>query len=309
MPHVQELVDLLRLESIGANHFRGHCQDLGFRNLFGGQVLGQSLSAACQTLPEGDWTPHSLHAYFLRPGNVVDNIEFHVDRVRDGRSFVTRQITASQNGKAILTMMCSFQHPEEGFEHQDIMPDVKGPDGVLSQLELSRMFKDHFPESVRDIYTADKPIEIRALDPINIFAPKKQDPIKYVWMRADDQLADDPMLHASVLAYASDFNLIGTSMLPHGVSFAQKDMQVASLDHAIWFHRPVKMDEWLLYSLDSPSASSGRGYCRGQVYNQQGDLVASVAQEGLIRKVDVTDKKSGQSTQSGEPSNEQSGDQ
>ncbi len=290
MPHVQELIDLLRLEPIGVNRFRGQCEDLGFRNLFGGQVLGQSLSAASQTLPEGEWAPHSLHAYFLRPGNVVDSIEFEVDCVRDGRSFAMRQITASQKGKAILTMMCSFQHPEEGFEHQDKMPDVKGPDGVLSQLELSRMFKDKFPESVRDIYTADKPIEIRAIDPINIFAPKKQDPIKHVWMKADAPLADDPMLHAYVLAYATDFNLIGTAMMPHGVSFAQKNMQVASLDHAIWFHRPVKVDDWLLYSLDSPSASSGRGYCRGQLFNQKGELVASVAQEGLIRQVDLPEK-------------------
>ncbi|MGK0248504.1 MAG: acyl-CoA thioesterase-2 [Oleispira sp.] len=290
MSHVQELVNLLRLESIGVNRFRGGCQDLGFRNLFGGQVLGQSLSAASQTLPKGEWAPHSLHAYFLRPGNVVDSIEFEVDCVRDGRSFAMRQITASQNGKAILTMMCSFQHPEAGFEHQDTMPEVKGPDGLLSQLELSRMFKDKFPEKVRDIYTSDKPIEMRAIDPINIFAPKKQQPIKYVWMKADAPLMDDPMVHASVLTYATDFNLIGTALMPHGVSFAQKGMQVASLDHAIWFHRPVKMDEWLLYSLDSPSASSGRGYCRGQIYNQQGELVASVAQEGLIRQIDLTDK-------------------
>jgi acyl-CoA thioesterase-2 len=290
MPHVQDLVDLLRLESIGVNRFRGRCQDLGFRNLFGGQVLGQSLSAGSQTLPIGEWAPHSLHAYFLRPGNVVDSVEFEVDCVRDGRSFATRQITASQNGKAILTMMCSFQHPEEGFEHQDTMPEVKGPEGLLSQLELSRMFKDRLPEEVRDIYTSDKPIEIRAIDPVNVFAPKKQDPIKNVWMKADAALTDDPMVHASVLTYATDFNLIGTSMMPHGVSFAQKGMQVASLDHAIWFHRPVKMDEWLLYSMDSPSASSNRGYCRGQVYNQQGHLVASVAQEGLIRKVSAASK-------------------
>ncbi|MFT4777056.1 MAG: acyl-CoA thioesterase-2 [Oleispira sp.] len=290
MPHVQDLVDLLRLESIGVNRFRGRCQDLGFRNLFGGQVLGQSLSAGSQTLPIGEWAPHSLHAYFLRPGNVVDSVEFEVDCVRDGRSFATRQITASQNGKAILTMMCSFQHPEEGFEHQDTMPDVRGPEGLLSQLELSRMFKDRLPEEVRDIYTSDKPIEIRAIDPINVFAPKKQAPIKNVWMKADAALTDDPMVHASVLTYATDFNLIGTSMMPHGVSFAQKGMQVASLDHAIWFHRPVKMDEWLLYSMDSPSASSNRGYCRGQVYNQQGQLVASVAQEGLIRKTSAASK-------------------
>ncbi len=290
MPHVQELIDLLGLESIGVNRFRGHCQDLGFTNLFGGQVLGQSLSAASQTLPEGEWTPHSLHAYFLRPGNVVDPIEFEVDCVRDGRSFAMRQITASQKGKAILTMMCSFQHPEEGFEHQDKMPDVKGPDGVLSQLELSRMFKDHFPEGVRDIYTADKPIEMRDVNPINIFAPEKREAKKFVWMKADAPLSNDPIEHACVLTYASDFNLIGTSLLPHGVSFYQKGMQVASIDHAIWFHRPIKVDEWLLYVLDSPSAFANRGFCRGQLYNQQGDLIASVAQEGLIRQIKKSEK-------------------
>lgn len=290
MSHVQELIDLLGLESIGVNRFRGRCQDLGFPNLFGGQVLGQSLSAAGQTLPQGEWAPHSLHAYFLRAGNVIDPIEFEVDCVRDGRSFATRQITASQKGKAILTMMCSFQHPEEGFEHQDAMPDVKGPEGVLSQLELSRMFKDQFPDKVRDIFTADKPIEIRDLNPINIFSPKKQTPIKHVWMKADAELTGDRMQHACVLTYATDFNLIGASMMPHGVSFYQKDMQVASLDHSVWFHRPVKMDEWLLYSIDSPSASASRGFCRGQVFNQKGEMVASVAQEGLIRKIDLPKK-------------------
>jgi acyl-CoA thioesterase-2 len=290
MSHVQELIDLLGLESIGVNRFRGRCQDLGFPNLFGGQVLGQSLSAAGQTLPQGEWAPHSLHAYFLRAGNVIDPIEFEVDCVRDGRSFATRQITASQKGKAILTMICSFQHPEEGFEHQDTMPDVKGPEGILSQLELSRMFKDQFPDSVRDIFTADKPIEMRDPNPINIFAPKKEAPIKHVWMKADAELTGDLMQHACVLTYATDFNLIGASMMPHGVSFYQKDMQVASLDHSVWFHRPVKMDEWLLYSIDSPSASSSRGFCRGQVFNQKGEMVASVAQEGLIRKIDLSKK-------------------
>lgn len=290
MSHVQELVELLGLESIGVNRFRGHCQDLGFRNLFGGQVLGQSLSAASQTLPDGEWSPHSLHAYFLRAGNVTDTIEFEVECVRDGRSFAMRQITASQKGKAILKMMCSFQRPEDGFEHQDKMPEVKGPEGILSQLELSRMFKDQFPDSVRDIFTAEKPIEIRTINPTNIFAPKKEDPIKHVWMKADAPLANDPLQHASVLTYATDFNLIGTATMPHGVSFYQKDMQVASLDHSIWFHRPVKIDEWLLYSIDSPNASGGRGFSRGQIFNQKGELVASVAQEGLIRKVDLSKK-------------------
>lgn len=282
---LEELIQLLNLESIGVNRFRGRSQDLGFRNLFGGQVLGQSLSAAMQTLNQQDWVPHSLHAYFLRPGTVQDSVEFEVDVVRDGRSFATRQVTASQNGKAILTMMCSFQQPEDGFVHMAAMPDVKGPDGIPSQLELARKFRDFFPERVRDIYTADKPIEMRVLDPVNIFAPQKKDPLKYVWMKADAPMSDDANAHYTMLAYATDFNLIPTALHPHGVAVAQKDMQVASLDHSVWFHRPFRMDEWLLYAIDSPNAGGGRGLCRGQIFNQAGELVASVAQEGLIRRV------------------------
>ncbi len=281
---LEELISLLKLEAIGVNRFRGRSQDLGFRNLFGGQVLGQSLSAAYQTLPDGEWAAHSLHAYFLRPGTVADSVEFEVDVVRDGRSFTTRRVTASQKGKAILTMMCSFQHPEEGFVHMAPMPEVKGPDGIASQLELARKFRDYFPARVRDIYTADKPIEMRVLDPVNIFAPQKKDPLKYVWMRADAAMPADLCDHATMLAYATDFNLIPTALHPHAVSVAQKDMQVASLDHSVWFHRPFRMDEWLLYVIDSPNAGGGRGFCRGQIFNEGGELVASVAQEGLIRR-------------------------
>lgn len=287
---LQQLVELLRLESIGVNRFRGSSQDLGFRNLFGGQVLGQSLSAAIQTLKDPAWNPHSLHAYFLRPGSVTEPIEFEVDVLRDGRSFATRQVKASQKGKAILTMMASFQHPEEGFAHQSDMPEVKGPEGIPSQLELSRMFQDHFPERVRDIYTADKPIEIRVVNPVNIFAPQKTEPVKYAWMKADAELHGDFNQHARVLAYASDFNLLTTALQPHGVSVVQKDMQVASLDHSIWFHRPFRMDEWLLYAIDSPNAGGARGFCRGQIFNQQGELVASVAQEGLMRQRNLSEQ-------------------
>lgn len=287
---LEQLVELLRLESIGVNRFRGHSQDLGFRNLFGGQVLGQSLSAAIQTLKDPAWNPHSLHAYFLRPGSVTEPIEFEVDVLRDGRSFATRQVKASQKGKAILTMMASFQHPEEGFAHQSDMPEVKGPEGIPSQLELSRMFQDHFPERVRDIYTADKPIEIRVVNPVNIFAPQKTEPVKYAWMKADAELNGDFNQHARVLAYASDFNLLTTALQPHGVSVVQKDMQVASLDHSIWFHRPFRMDEWLLYAIDSPNAGGARGFCRGQIFNQQGELVASVAQEGLMRQRNLSEQ-------------------
>ncbi len=280
---LQGLVELLEPTEIGENTFRGETQDLGFRALFGGQVMAQSLSSALKTLPEGDWHAHSFHVYFMLAGTVTDHLEFEVDRLRDGRSFCTRQVKAIQNGRAILTMICSFQQTEEGFEHQAPMPEVKGPDGIPSQVDLARMFRDYFPEKVRDIYTADKPIEMRVLDPVNIFAPTKKDPVKYLWMKADGSLPEDTDLHAKLLAYASDFNLLPTSLHPHARSYGQKGMQMASLDHSVWFHRPFRMDAWLLYAIDSPNAGGGRGFCRGQVFNQKGELVASVAQEGLIR--------------------------
>lgn len=284
---LDELLDLLKLEPIGMNRFRGRCQDLGFRSLFGGQVLGQGLSAAMQTLP-GDsgqgWWPNSLHAYFLRPGSVTESIELEVSLLRDGRSFANRQVIVSQKGKPLLSMICSFHRPEDGFEHQTIKPDVPGPEGIASQVELARQWRDHFPERLRPLYTADKPIEMRVLNPVNIFSPEARAPEKVVWMRADDMLGGSVREHTSLLAYASDFNLITTALYPHGVSVYQKDMQVASLDHSIWFHRPFRMDEWLLYCIDSPSASGGRGFCRGQIFSASGELVASVAQEGLIRK-------------------------
>ncbi|MEC8525047.1 MAG: acyl-CoA thioesterase II [Pseudomonadota bacterium] len=280
---LQGLVELLEPTEINENTFRGETQDLGFKALFGGQVMAQSLSSALKTLPEGDWHAHSFHVYFMLAGTVTDHLEFEVDRLRDGRSFCTRQVKAMQNGRAILTMICSFQQPEEGFEHQAPMPEVKGPDGIPSQVELARMFRDYFPEKVRDIYTADKPIEMRVLDPVNIFAPTKKDPVKFLWLKADGTLPQDTDLHAKLLAYASDFNLLPTSLHPHARSYGQKGMQMASLDHSVWFHRPFRMDEWLLYAIDSPNAGSGRGFCRGQVFNQKGELVASVAQEGLIR--------------------------
>lgn len=280
---LQGLVELLEPTEIGENTFRGETQDLGFRALFGGQVMAQSLSSALKTLPEGEWHAHSFHVYFMLAGTVTDHLEFEVDRLRDGRTFCTRQVKAMQNGRAILTMICSFQQTEEGFEHQAAMPEVKGPDGIPSQVELARMFRDYFPEKVRDIYTADKPIEMRVLDPVNIFAPTKKDPLKYLWMKADGSLPEDTDLHAKLLAYASDFNLLPTSLHPHARSYGQKGMQMASLDHSVWFHRPFRMDEWLLYAIDSPNAGGGRGFCRGQVFNQKGELVASVAQEGLIR--------------------------
>lgn len=283
---LSDLLSLLELESLGVNHLRGASEDLGFRALFGGQVLGQSIKAAAMTL-DGPFQPHSMHGYFLRPGTVKEPVDYEVDCVRDGHSFSVRRVTASQSGRAIFTMTSSFQVPEEGLDHQDDMPEVKGPEGIKSQLELTRMFKDFFPEKQRAIYTADKPIEIRPVDPVNVFAPKACEPVKYAWFRATGKLPDDPLIHQSILTYASDFNLLTAALQPHGVSVIQKDMRVASLDHAIWFHRPFRADEWMLYAIDSPSASGGRGLCRGKIYNQQGVLIASVTQEGLIRKINV----------------------
>ncbi len=283
---LSELVSLLELTQVAEDTFSGHSQDLGFRALFGGQVLGQSVSAALKTLPQGQWCTHSLHSYFLRPGTVHDELTFVVQRVRDGRSFCTRSVRAKQKDKVIFVMMASFQQPEDGFEHQsEPMPSMQGPDGVASQLELARLFKEQIPPALRDKYTQDQPIELRVIDPVNVFKPEVKEPTRYMWMKADGQLADNPDLHTSLLAYASDFNFLTTSLHPHAASYGQPDMRVATIDHSVWFHRPFKIDEWLLYAMDSPSASGARGFVRGQIYNQQGQLVASSAQEGLIRQI------------------------
>ncbi|TLX62515.1 acyl-CoA thioesterase II [Stutzerimonas nosocomialis] len=282
---LQALVDLLTLEPIEENLFRGNSQDLGFRQLFGGQVLGQALSAASQTL-EPERQVHSLHGYFLRPGDAGLPVVYLVDRVRDGGSFSTRRVTAVQKGKTIFTCSASFQTFEEGFEHQLQMPDVVGPEDLPSELELAGQLSHLLPEPMREKILLPKPVEIRPVIFQNPLDPKPMEPIRHAWFRADGMLPDDPALHKYLLAYASDFGFIGTAMLPHGVSVWQRSMQLASLDHAIWFHREVRMDEWLLYSMDSPWAGNGRGFARGSIFNQAGQLVASVAQEGLMRKRD-----------------------
>lgn len=279
---LSDLVSLLSLEPIEENLFRGASQDLGLRQLFGGQVLGQSLSSASQTVAATRHV-HSLHGYFLRPGDASIPVVYTVDAVRDGGSFSTRRVTAIQKGKPIFTCMASFQEEEEGFHHQLPMPEVDGPESYKSEVELARMVAGMIPERMRERFTSDKPIEIRPVTLINPFAPKPCEPVKYMWFKADGVLPDDPQLHKYLLAYASDFNLLTTSMQPHGVSVFQKFMQVASLDHAIWFHRDLRMDDWLLYAMDSPWAGNARGFSRASIFNRQGQLVASVAQEGLTR--------------------------
>jgi len=279
---LEELLRLLELEKIEENIFRGQSQDLGFGSVFGGQVLGQALSAAYRTVPDGRMA-HSIHAYFLRMGDASLPIVYTVDCIRDGKSFTTRRVLAVQKGRAVFNMSVSFQVRETGFQHQAPMPEVPGPEGIDSELVLAKKLAHRIPRSIRDKILCKKPIEIRPVDPINPFAPEQREPVRYTWFRAIDELPDDPAVHQYMLAYASDFYLVVTSLYPHGHSFWEPEMQIASLDHAMWFHRDFRMDEWLLYVMESPNATNARGLANGNIYTQSGQLVASVVQEGLIR--------------------------
>lgn len=279
---LQQLIDVLQLKQLNNLVFEGCSEDLGFKNVFGGQVCGQALMAAYQTVDQ--LSAHSMHGYFLRPGDHSLPIQCEVQIIRDGSSFATRRVIARQDDKEIFTLNASFQKDEAGSEHQFDMPESKSPEELASELEIRRRFKHLIPEKLREQFTRDKPIEIRPVKPIDYTNPDIRPPYKQNWFRAVASVPNDLSLHHCLLAYASDFGLLGTSMLPHGLSFMQKGMQVASLDHSIWFHRPFKVDEWLLYDMDSPSASGGRGFNRGNIFNQQGELVASVCQEALIRK-------------------------
>jgi len=282
-PVLAALVDLLALERLDRDLFRGSSQDLGWGAIFGGQVLGQALSAAAQTVT-GDRPVHSLHGYFMRAGDVTRPILYQIDRLRDGASFTTRRVSAIQEGEAIFSLEASFQQIEEGFDHQDAMPDVPPPDDLRSERELALAMADALPAALRRIVLADNPVEIRPVELRDPLRPIASPPRRRMWYRVVDQLPDDPALHRYLLAYASDFSFLGTAMDPHGTSWLQPRMQVASLDHAMWFHRPFRFDDWLLYSVDSPSASGSRGLVRGQFFDRAGRLVASTAQEGLIRR-------------------------
>jgi acyl-CoA thioesterase II len=282
-PVLKDLVDLLALERVDRDLFRGKSQDLGWGAIFGGQVFGQALSAATQTV--GSERPvHSAHGYFLRAGDLNRPIVYQVDRLRDGRSFSTRRVVAVQEGDAIFSLAASFQVEEVGFEHQDAMPDVAAPEFLESEREFALALGDKLPEVVRARATAESPIEIRPVDARNPLAPTVHPPSRRLWYRTVDRLPDDPSLHRYLLAYASDFSFLGTALDPHGVSWLTRGMQVASLDHAMWFHRPFRVDEWLLYDVESPNASGGRGLVRGRFFDRSGRLVASAIQEGLIRR-------------------------
>jgi acyl-CoA thioesterase-2 len=280
---LENLVDLLALERIDRDLFRGVSHDLGWGAIFGGQVLGQALSAATQTVA-ADRHVHSAHGYFIRAGELARPIVYQVERLRDGKSFSTRSVVAVQEGEAIFSMHASFQGEEPGLEHQDAMPDVPAPESLRSERDLALARVDEVPEFFRARIRAERPIEIRPVEARDPLAPSAQPPGRRLWCRAIDRLADEPALHRYLLAYASDFSFLGTALDPHGVSFLTPGMKVATLDHAIWFHRPFRIDEWLLYDVESPNASGARGLVRGRFFNRQGRLVASAVQEGLMRR-------------------------
>jgi acyl-CoA thioesterase-2 len=280
---IEVLLETLDLEPIEVNLFRGRSPQVGWQRVFGGQVIGQALVAALRTVDAGR-SCHSLHGYFIRPGDPKVPIVYQVDRYRDGASFTTRRVVAIQHGETILTMAASFHREEQSFDHQMAMPDVPDPESLPGEKEVLAEFAERMPENMRRYFARQRPIELRPAQPMQYLEPHAgADPVQNVWIRATAPLPDDPALHQCVLAYASDMTLLDTSLTPHGRNLFDSGLMMASLDHALWFHRPFRADEWLLYAQDSPSASGARGFNRGTIFTRQGVLVASVAQEGLIR--------------------------
>lgn len=280
-PVLDDLITLLQLERIEKNIFRGESRDIGSAQVFGGQVLGQALSAAQHTVDSR--VAHSLHAYFLRRGDMQAPIVYEVDRARDGGSFSARRVVAIQHGRPILNLAASFQNPEPGLEHQARMPDVPAPGECEDILVAESELVQKMPEKMRRHMADKRAFELR---PVEQAAPAGVVG-KAVWLRAIDRLPATLALHQNLLAYASDYELLGTAAIPHRVPFESSGMIMASLDHALWFHRELRIDEWLLYTMDSPNASGARGFSRGQFFNEAGELVASTAQEGLMRIVDT----------------------
>ena len=277
-----ELIELLSLERLEDNLFRGQSRDIGTKYVFGGQVLGQALSAAQATMTE-QRAAHSLHAYFLRAGDIEHPIVYDVDRTRDGGSFSVRRVSAIQHGKVIFFCAASFQEAEAGAEHQLSMPEVPRPEDLEPAPAIPPEKLALLPTKVQRWLDRQGPFEFRHVYPRDELHPPKRPPYQQVWFRLSSPVGDAPELHRALLAYASDFHLLGTATFPHGISYYQPNVAMASLDHALWFHRPFRADEWLLYSLDSPSAQGARGMARGLVFDRAGRLVASTAQEGLIR--------------------------
>ena len=291
---VADLLDILALEPLEENIFRGRSPQVGWQRVFGGLVIAQALVAAARTV-EGR-PPHSLHGYFLLPGDPSTPIIYEVERLRDGRSFSTRRCVAIQHGSPIFTLSVSFQVEEPGLEHAMAMPAVPMPDDLPSEAELMERHALRLPDGARRYFERERPLELRPVD-LSRYAKRPgdaaPDPVQRIWLRANAPLPDDPAVHRAVLAYLSDMTLLDTALVAHNRSLFEPDLQVASLDHALWFHRPFRADEWLLYAQDSPSTSGARGLTRGSIFSADGRLVASVAQEGLIRERARTTARSG----------------
>jgi acyl-CoA thioesterase-2 len=278
---VTELLTTLDLETLELNLFRGRSDYTAWQRVFGGQVIGQALMAACRTVENR--LPHSLHGYFILPGDSKLPIVYEVERVRDGRSFSTRRVKAIQRGQTIFTLSASFQSEEGGFDHFVPMPDVPMPEDLPNGDQTGLQVAPGMPPSVQQYFARKRPVELRPVDVTRYVSREPRDPVFRMWIRATAPLPDNPIIHRCVLAYASDIALLDSALVAHGRSVFDPDIQAASLDHALWFHRPFKADEWLLYAHDSPSSGGARGFSRGSVYTRDGILVASVAQEGLIR--------------------------
>jgi acyl-CoA thioesterase-2 len=280
---LEDLIKVMTLERLEMNLFRGESRDIGSPQVFGGQVLGQALVAATATAD--DRTVHSLHAYFLRRGDFNSPIVYEVDRALDGNHFSSRRVVAIQRGRQIFNMSASFQLAESGVDHQSPIPDVPTPESLPDMETHYRSMRDSLPAAARRIFEQKRPFEFRPVLPPDPLRQEKSSPLKYIWFRTVDKLADDEALHRCLLAYVSDFHLLDTALKPHGISMLSPKLMIASIDHAMWFHRSVRVDDWLLYAIDSPSASGARGFTRGSVFARDGRLVASAAQEGLIRVI------------------------
>ncbi|SJL83425.1 acyl-CoA thioesterase II [Vibrio palustris] len=277
-----ELLDLLQLQPQPDGLYLGNSQNLGLPQVYGGQVIGQALSAARYTV-EADRNVHSFHSYFLHPGDPEQPIYYDVETLRDGRSFSTRRVKAMQGNRPIFYLTASYQQAAEGFEHQNTMPAIPGPDEFVSERQIAAKVAHLLPEPLKSTFCGDRPIEVRPVNVVNPLQPEKTDPIQYLWIRANGELPDNQLLHQYLLGYASDWGFLVTALHPHGVSLMTPNLQVATIDHSIWYHRPVKMDEWLLFAIESPTASNGRGLVKGEIYSRDGRLVATAVQEGVIR--------------------------
>jgi len=281
---LDDLLKVMTLEQLELDLFRGESRDIGSPQVFGGQVLGQALMAATATV-EGR-VVHSLHAYFLRRGDFNSPIVYEVDRARDGNHFSTRRVVAIQHGAQIFNMSASFQAVESGLDHQFPMPDVPPPEELPNLESYTHDLLPHLPPTMRRALEQKRPFEFRPVRPQSFLEPQKRSPLRNIWFRAVAALPDAEALHRCLLAYVSDFNLLDTAMMPHAISLTMPRLVIASIDHAMWFHRNVRVDDWLLYATDSPSASGARGFTRGSVFARDGRLVASTSQEGLLRVIE-----------------------